>query len=192
MDTHNRVLVAFDFSPGSRRALSTAVRISGTLDRRLHVIHVIESRVVDSLAGLLRKPPTEVRRVALAKARLALGELAMEQETPPETRLHVTIREPVPKILEWADRLDPDFLILGESGLEQPSFRWDPQATQVFNASSTRVLLVGEQGELARCRPAARVQADAIVMLRQRVSWTKKAATDASRAKAQESQSPLR
>lgn len=145
MDRIDNVLAAVDFSPGSRRALSEAVRICKTFDRRLHVIHVIEGRVVDSLAELLQRSPAEARQRVLARARQALERLADEEDAPPDTRLHLAIGAPVPEILSCVERVEPVLLVLGERGLARRWVRADPVSGDGLEGLPTRVLLVNEE-----------------------------------------------
>jgi nucleotide-binding universal stress UspA family protein len=146
MERNRTVLAAVDFSPGSRRALSEAVRICKAFERRLHVIHVIEGRVVDNLADLLQKPAVEVRREALAKARAALARLVGEEGAPPDTRLHLVVGAPVPEILSCVEYLEPGMLVLGERGLSRSRVNQGSLMAGGPDGASTRVLLVNEGG----------------------------------------------
>lgn len=144
MELNRSVLAAVDFSPGSRRALSEAVRICKTFDRRLHVIHVIEGRVVDNLADLLQKSAAEARRDALAKARDALARLVRAEDAPPDTQLHLTVGAPVPEILACVEDLEPGLLVLGERGLSRSRIGAGSLSASDPDAVPTRVLLVNE------------------------------------------------
>ncbi len=144
MITHSSVLAAVDFSPGSRRALSEAVRICKTFDRPLHVIHVVDGRVVEGLADLLQRPLAQARREALAKARQALERLVAEEDAPTDTRLHLSVGAPVPEILSCVEALEPGLLVLGERGLSHPKVRSEPLATSGVTGLPTRVLMVDE------------------------------------------------
>ena len=146
MERNNSVLAAVDFSPGSRRALSEAVRICKTFERRLHVIHVVEDRVVDNLADLLQKSTVEARREALGKARAALARLVREEGAPPDTRLHLTVGAPVPEILACVEDLEPGLLVLGERGLSRSRVGAESVAASGPHGVPTRVLLVNEGG----------------------------------------------
>jgi nucleotide-binding universal stress UspA family protein len=142
MKEDTSVLAAVDFSPGSRRALSEAVRICKTFDRRLHVIHVIEGRVVEGLADMLQRPLAQIRREALAKARRTLEKLVGEEDAPPDTRLHLAIGAPVPEILSCVEELEPALLVLGERGLPRASLPAESLAASGLDRAATRVLLV--------------------------------------------------
>jgi nucleotide-binding universal stress UspA family protein len=144
MQRNTSVLAAVDFSPGSRRALSEAVGICKTFDRPLHVIHVIEGRVVEGLADLLQRPLAQARREALVKARRALEKLVGEEDAPPDTRLHLAIGAPVPEILSCVEALEPALLVLGERGLSHASLPAETLAASGPDGMPTRVLLVNE------------------------------------------------
>jgi nucleotide-binding universal stress UspA family protein len=146
MERNQSVLAAVDFSPGSRRALSEAVRICKTFERRLHVIHVVEGRVVDNLADLLQKSAVEARRDALAKARTALARLVLEEDAPPDTRLHLTVGAPVPEILSCVEDLAPGLLVLGERGLSRARVSTGSLTASGPDRVPIRVLLVNEDG----------------------------------------------
>jgi nucleotide-binding universal stress UspA family protein len=146
MERNQSVLAAVDFSPGSRRALSEAVRICKTFERRLHVIHVVEGRVVDNLADLLQKSAVEARREALAKARTALARLVREEDAPPDTRLHLTVGAPVPEILSCVEDLAPGLLVLGERGLSRARVSTGSLTASGPDRLPIRVLLVNEDG----------------------------------------------
>ena len=51
MSTLNTILVAVDFSTGSRAALEQASRIARLQRAKLHVLHVVDSSAVATLAA---------------------------------------------------------------------------------------------------------------------------------------------
>lgn len=144
MERNRSVLAAVDFSPGSRRALSEAVRICKTFGGRLHVIHVVECRVVDTLADLLQKSAVEARQEALEKARAALTRLVRAEDAPPDTRLHLTVGAPVPEILACVEDVEPGLLVLGERDLSRTRIGAGPLSSGDPGGVRTRVLLVNE------------------------------------------------
>ncbi|WP_172683289.1 universal stress protein [Verrucomicrobium spinosum] len=54
MKTYRHILVGIDFSPASRAALRTAVRIASSHDTPLTAVHVMDP----TLAGASRRPTT--------------------------------------------------------------------------------------------------------------------------------------
>jgi hypothetical protein len=144
MDSTQNVLAAVDLTADSPAVVSAAAGISKIRDRRLHLIHVVDHRLLGRLAELRQRPRAEVRREALRRGRQALLRLLGEADAPPDSRLHLVIGDPVPAILACVTRLKPALLVLGEPGLVGPAVPMDTLLTDGPRGSATRVLLVSD------------------------------------------------
>lgn len=112
-----RILVATDFSPDAERAVQWAVRLGGLMKAEVTALYVLDPSL-GAVAGL----PPEVASMA------ATGELLdrLRRETTAKMarlgrrylQVRTLIREgsPRPAILQTADRLGADLIVIGTRG----------------------------------------------------------------------------
>ncbi len=144
MDSTRCVLAAVDLTADSPAVVSAAAAISKIRDRRLHLIHVIDHRLIRRLAELREWPLTEAKREAQSRARQSLARLLREADAPPDSPLHLSIGDPTLRIRAWVQRLRPVLLVLGEPGLLGPAAPMEPVSTHDALGSATQVLLVSD------------------------------------------------
>ena len=113
-----KVLVPVDFSEPARRALAWAFDYAARAPCELHLLHVVEDHLGDSLSGLARQ-----RMAAELGAIAAAAEAELERMLPdPEERAavpvvrHVTHGKPAPEILRIADKLGAEMIVMGAHG----------------------------------------------------------------------------
>ncbi len=123
----NKILVAKDLSKDSSRVIRYALELGCKFHAQIHVLHVmptVDSSVLNMVA-LTMGPDNLAKFNAVNESELsektkeqlhaiiAQETELMEEETihPPQVEVHHG--EPVPMILEVADRLDVDMIVLG-------------------------------------------------------------------------------
>jgi len=115
MAAYERILVAIDFSPSSRRALREAVRIADG-EAELMLVHVtpkLEPALPWSAAN--RKIVAQLGRQAVVDARAALAKLAAGLKGL-RTRTQVRIGTAHEAILDEAKRRKADLIVIGSQG----------------------------------------------------------------------------
>jgi universal stress protein A len=108
------VLVPLDFSSLSERVLDAALRVLGP-SGALHLIHVVEWMPLVTGGAIGVYPHRqEIERLK----RLSRDQLAGYVRAHPEADLRVVVREgkPAPAILEGAEELRADLIVIGSQG----------------------------------------------------------------------------
>ena len=120
----SKILIAFDGSDPSRRALRTALEIGRALNADIHAIYVfkpgdvagLHSRVLRS--GIRRDPTLEryarTIREEDAKMEKQIADIAAEFSTP--VRTHRKIGDPREEIQHFAGIVGADLIVLGARG----------------------------------------------------------------------------
>jgi nucleotide-binding universal stress UspA family protein len=120
-----RVLVAADGTRASRPLLRLAAELAAGAGAELHVVHALE------LPGPLREAFLErsarrTREVVLDREASARAELAADlpEDPAPEPVLHVRPGAVFPAVLEVAEELDPDVVVVGALSRDRLAARW--------------------------------------------------------------------
>jgi nucleotide-binding universal stress UspA family protein len=116
MTDYKRILVAVDFSTGSRAALEEASRLARKSEAKLHVLHVVDSMAVaalrDSHGGVYEKQA----EVTAQGASAALGRWLQSADLPEAHEATVAVGVPLHEILEHVERWRIDLLVAGTVG----------------------------------------------------------------------------
>lgn len=132
-----RILCPSDFSPGSRRALQYAIAVASPVHAEIVILHVLQLPLpAEDTAMPVWMPPEPGLRTALLE-RMA-GFAAPAEAAGLVTRLELHEGDPADEILEAADDLEADLVVMGSHG-RRGVVRW------VLGSHATRVR------ELARC-----------------------------------------
>jgi len=123
----NQILVAKDLSEQASNVIRYALELGSRFDARIHILHVmptVDSAVLnmvalsmgpDRLAELNAQNEVSMAEQTLEQLREILREETERGEVklthPPE--IEVIHGDPAPKILEVADRLDADMIVIG-------------------------------------------------------------------------------
>lgn len=111
-----RVLVPVDFSPPSEAALSYALKLAQLVGAEVHACHIIPTpHVLDALYERGFAPPESVKRIT-QKARKRIKEIAGAQKTTVLLRIHCEEGEAAQHILQQADALKVDLIVIGTHG----------------------------------------------------------------------------
>jgi universal stress protein E len=142
MSTLKTILVAVDFSTSSRAALDQAARIAGLQGAKLHVLHVIDSTAVATLADS-RESSYECQAGKAAEgASTALTRWLTQSEVPTNIDVKITIGTPLHEILEQVRNLNADLLVAGIAGAGGTVAGAGSVSGKLARKSPSRVLLV--------------------------------------------------
>ena len=110
------ILAPVDFSTGSRAALEHAARLAVELGAKLHVLHVIDSFALATMADGRREPFDRAAKHSFDHARKALDEWLGHSTLPAGYEVTLVIGAPVHEILEHVKSLGADLLVAGVAG----------------------------------------------------------------------------
>jgi nucleotide-binding universal stress UspA family protein len=137
MEHLTSILVAVDLSPCSRSALAQAARLAGRSGATLHVLHVVETRVVEDLEEMLPHR-SGTREGIVADASKALEKFVAGAEAS----LEVVVGSPLDAILEKTRAVAADLLVIGAYGMIGAGRGAGSLALQLARKSPVNVLLV--------------------------------------------------
>ncbi len=112
----SRILVAVDGSDGSRKAAGFAVELARSANARLLLLTVLQQPWVLPLAPLdsvVIGPKEDQERVVAAKKQLDEFAAALPAE---QAEKHVEVGEPADVIVEQAEKLNADMIVMGARG----------------------------------------------------------------------------
>ena len=111
-----RVLVPMDFSAPSEAALLYALKLAQLVEAEVHACHVIPTpHVLDALYERGFTPPETIKRIT-QKARKRIKEIAGVHTTIVPLRIHCTEGEAAEHILQQAETLKADLIVIGTHG----------------------------------------------------------------------------
>lgn len=111
-----RVLVPVDFSPPSEAALIYGLKLAQLVGAEVNACHIIPTpHVLDALYERGFAPPESVTRIT-QKARKRIKEIAAAQATTVPLRIHCKEGEAAEHILQQADTLKVDLIVMGTHG----------------------------------------------------------------------------
>lgn len=142
MNTLKTILVAVDFSSGSRSALEQAARLAGLNGAVLHVLHVVDTDAVASLAESRHLSFESQAATAAEGAREALARLMAEAGAPAVCHPIIVVGVPLHEILEHAHALNPDLLVAGITGSGESKSGTGSLAFRLARKARTKMLLV--------------------------------------------------
>lgn len=113
-----RILTATDLSTPARHAVGRAFRIAAEIGARLDITHVISQSALDTLRRLLGTQASPVEQHILDEAREKLVQLAADfgQIHGLSAGIHVAAGTVLRMILDQADAMEADLLVLGARG----------------------------------------------------------------------------
>jgi len=110
------ILVPVDFSAPSEAALAYGLKVAAANAAELHVCHVIPiPHVLDSLYERGFEPAESVKRID-QKARHRVKEIVQSVGSAITPYVHLSEGEASAGVLEWAEKLKPDLIVIGTHG----------------------------------------------------------------------------
>jgi nucleotide-binding universal stress UspA family protein len=109
------LLVAVDFTPATDGVVHRALQLAAAGVRRVHVVHVVDSRVLDGIAGLGVMPRSELEAAARSAADAALEALARRLTFAGAAEVSVECRcgRPDTELLAVVGGQAPDLVLAG-------------------------------------------------------------------------------
>ncbi|WP_395748479.1 universal stress protein [Prosthecobacter sp.] len=142
MNSLKTILVAVDFSPGSRAALDQASRIARLQGSKLHVLHVVNSAAVATLADARESGYEKQAATAAEGARSALTAWISHSQIPDDTEAIIAVGTPLHEILHHVRTLQADLLVAGIAGAGLTPAGAGSVSAKLARKSPSRVLLV--------------------------------------------------
>lgn len=142
MNTLKTILVAVDFSTGSRAALEQAARIARLQGGKLHILHVVDSASVAALAASRESSYESQARAATEGARTSLHAWLAQSEIPVNIEITLAIGNPLHEILGHVRSLQAGLLVAGIAGTGESAAGAGSVSGKLARKSPSRVLLV--------------------------------------------------
>lgn len=111
------ILVGTDFSAPAEAALRAAFRLAQAVNGRVELVHVTHEQ--KPLFGRSKENRAAVKRVQeeeMEESRRALEALLAEAEVPARAHVQVSARDICQTLLDHADELDADVIVVGRHG----------------------------------------------------------------------------
>ena len=137
MDHLKSILAAVDLSACSKAALGQAARLAGRSGATLHVLHVVEPRVVEDLEDMMPKG-SGAREAIVADAKRALEKFA----SGAKAQCEVLVGAPLEAILAKARAVSANLLVIGAYGTTGAGRGAGSLALHIARKSPLNVLLV--------------------------------------------------
>ncbi len=136
------ILVAVDFSTGSRAALDQAARIAMQHGAKLHVLHVIDRDALAALANSRKEPFESAVAHATDGGQKALNQWLTHSKLPAAYEVTLVVGAPLHEILENVKSLKADLLVAGIAGSGENAAGAGSVSGKLARKSSVDVLLV--------------------------------------------------
>lgn len=136
------ILIAVDFSTGSRAALEQASRLAQIHGSKLHVLHVIDSYALASLAESRGEAFESAAQNSSEGGRKALESWLAQSSLPAGHTITLVIGVPQHEILEYTKSLGADLLVAGIAGAGENSVGAGSVSSKLARKSVAHVLLV--------------------------------------------------
>lgn len=141
MKPFQNILVATDFSSGSRSALLEAARLAKEHGARLHVLHVYPKGDSDTAKAMFGEVAGSVDEHLTDKVRERISqELSSVGVSADETTVHARVGRVVSEVTSVVGEIGADLLVIGATG--EDDRRWGTMAGRLVRRGPTRVLLV--------------------------------------------------
>ena len=138
----NTILVAIDFSTGSRAALEQAARIAKKHGSKLHVLNVIDSAALASVADHHGESFESAARTMTEGGSKALDTWLAHSQLPDGYEVTIVVGAPLHEILEHTKSLQADLLVAGIAGAGEHPAGAGSVSTKLARKSTVNVLLV--------------------------------------------------
>ena len=142
MNTLNSILVAIDFSTGSRAALEQAARIARLQGAKLNVLHVVDEAALSALARSHGSDYDLEVSKSTAGTSAAIQRWLENIPLPTCCQIHIVIGNPLHEILEQIRKLEADLLVAGIAGAGNTPTGAGSVSRKLARKAPCRVLLV--------------------------------------------------
>ncbi|MDZ4403585.1 universal stress protein [Prosthecobacter sp.] len=136
------ILIAVDFSTGSRAALEQASRLAQVHGSKLHVLHVIDAHALAAMAERRGEAFESAAQSTTEGGRKALENWLAQSSVPSGHEITLVIGVPLHEILEHTKSLGADLLVAGIAGAGENSVGAGSVSSKLARKSAAHVLLV--------------------------------------------------
>jgi nucleotide-binding universal stress UspA family protein len=142
------ILVPVDFSAPSEAAFAYALKLAAASTAALHVCHIIPvPHVLDALYERGGGPSESVKRIE-QKARHRINEIRHSSGSALNPHIHFSEGEARDGILEWAEKLSADLIVMGTHGRQGAErFLLGSVAEAVIRRAPCPVLMLRGKGQ---------------------------------------------
>ncbi len=119
MPDYRTILVPYDFSEHSKKALETALDLGRRFDADVHLLHVVTPPIVAyPTMGTTAAPPSNLLMEVREAAERSLNDVAAAIENPPgKVKAHISAGGATAEtIRETAEQLGVDLIVMGTHG----------------------------------------------------------------------------
>lgn len=111
-----RILVAYDGSELSQRALAKAKELAGESNAKLDVVHVLHHPVV-VIGEAVVSPPRSYEEEYIQHAQSIIDQAKREIAGLPEAKASLLQGQPADSLLDYAGEIGADLIVIGSRGL---------------------------------------------------------------------------
>ena len=141
MTPYERILLAMDFTPDASHLVQRVRALAQASEAELHLIHVVEHIPVDAAGEFLGPPQAEFHEDLVDQARERLAHFA-EAEGLSQARQHVAVGYTKQEILDRAEALAADLIVVGSHGRHGLALLLGSTANAVLHGAPCDVLAV--------------------------------------------------
>ena len=136
---YNHILLAADLTEHGQIAAQKAQELASRIDAKLSIIHIVEPIPAYGYPGL-----TDIESPRIDEAKKALSELSQTLNVPPENQ-HTKVGPTKIEILEMAESLSVDLIVVGTHGRHGLSLLLGSTANAILHGAKCDVLAVRVQ-----------------------------------------------
>lgn len=136
------ILIAVDFSTGSRAALEQAGRLAQSHGSKLQVLHIIDADALAAFAAHRGEAFESAAEAATEGGRKALSNWLAQSDLPSGYEITLAVGAPLHEILEHTKSLGADLLVAGIAGAGENSVGAGSVSSKLARKSVSPVLLV--------------------------------------------------
>lgn len=114
----SRILLAYDGSALSKKALEYACRLAEDNRAKLEVVHVLHNPVA-VIGEAIFNPSEEYEKAYINRTESMIEDLNRQLSGLPDARATMLIGNPVTAILDYAKEMSADIVIVGSRGLSE-------------------------------------------------------------------------
>ncbi len=112
------IIAALDFSDANEPVIEATTKLARALNESVHLVHVVEPEPTYAAYGFAPDEfpaMQEIQAESLVRSEKKLSEMASQLEVP-NVQTKVLQGQPLHAILEYADAVDAEMLVLGSHG----------------------------------------------------------------------------
>ena len=138
---YNKILVAVDLSKDSRKVIDTAVRMTGNVASKLHLVHVVEPVAAAYSMDIYAVNINELQQEAINMAEQRLEKVGNGIGVTSDC-VHTLLGAPAPEVRSLASELGAEAIVIGSHGHSGWAILLGSTAIKVLHGATCDVLTV--------------------------------------------------